>query len=343
MNCPNCGTPVNSTDTYCSFCGARIHRQAVVNHQEEVNQHPQNPVPSESRLANSKFSKKDDGSKKNIRALALSALGILAAIVFSYINHRNEEALWEDCESKKQIDDLRRYLEKYPDGEHYDEAKKMLNKLVRDKDDWEQARVSNDEDHLRSYIRNHPDSEHLDEARKLLDDLVWNKTIATNTKDAYEQYIKEFPEGKHKADARRCLDEKRRAELSTGERNNVRSTVQNFLFGLENWDENLMLSTCNDEMSSFMGKPHATLDDVREYYDAYRESDIDSIGFSEPNVDVKKVIRNDNKVEYRVTFTTTRRMRREEVEGELVASMKGQAVLDDRFHFKEFTMDKVSQ
>lgn len=338
MNCPNCGAPV--TDTYCSFCGTRMH------HQPEAK--PQKQTPSQSLLRGAAPRKKNDDSKKNLKALLLSIIGIavaiaLAAGIFSYINHKNEKSLWEQCEKKKQINDLRTYIDKYPDGEHYDDAKKLLDKLVREKEAWEQVRGSNDEEYLRAFIRNHSDSEHIDEARKLLDDVVWDKAMTTNTKIAYEQYLKEFPEGKHVADAQSRLDKKRRAELSTGERNNVRSTVQNFLFGLENWDENLMLSTCNDEMSSFMGKPHATLDDVREYYDAYRESDIDSIGFSDPNVDVKKVIRNDNRVEYRVTFTTTRRMRREEVEGELVASMKGQAVLDDRFRFKEFTMDKVSQ
>lgn len=342
MNCPNCGTQVGANDTYCSFCGARVYHQPAVSRQN------QNPVASQSRAQGANLSKKDDGSNKNLRALLLSILGIMIAIalatgIFKYINDRNEEQLWEVCESKKQISDLRTYIEKYPDGEHYEEAKDMLDRLVRDKDNWEQARVSNDEDHLRSYIRNHPDSEHLDEARRLLDDVVWSKTIAINTKESYEQYIKEFPDGIHLADARSNFNEKLLAELTPGERDNVISTIQNFLLGLEEWDENLMLITCNAQMSNFMGKPQATLNDVREYYNAYRESDIDSIGFSALNVDVKKMIRNDKRAEYKVGFTATRLMRREGIENEIVATIKGQGVVDDSYRFNELTMDKTPQ
>ena len=257
--------------------------------------------------------------------------------------HQNEEALWEKCEKSQQISDLKTYIEKYPDGEHYDDAKNMLGKLMREKEAWDQARVSNDEDHLRSFIRNHPDSKHLDEARNILDDVVWSQALATNTKEAYDRYVREFPGGRHIADARSHFDEKQRAELTDSERDNVRGTVQNFLLALENWDENLMLSTCNTLMTNFMGKSQATIDDVREYYDAYRESDIDSIGFSAPNVEVNKVITSNRRAEYRATFTTTRKMRREDADDEIVAVMKGQALLDDSFRFKELTMDKVGQ
>ncbi|MBP5688519.1 MAG: zinc ribbon domain-containing protein [Muribaculaceae bacterium] len=341
MNCPNCGTPVGANDTYCSFCGARVNNQPI------VKQQPQNSNPSPNRNQGATTPKQDDESKKNLKALILSILGIIVAIalatgIFSYINQKNEDTLWEECVSKKQINDLRTYVEKYPDGEHYEEAKAMLDKLVREKEAWDQVRVSNDEDYLRSYIRNHPNGEHLEEARSLLDDVVWSNVITKNSKDAYEQYIKEFPNGKHIGDARSGFDEKLRAELTTGEIDNVRGTVQNFLMGMEEWDENLLLSTCNTQMKNFMGKPQASLQDVKDYFYAYKEK-LDSVGFSNPSVDVKKVITSDKSAEYKVSFTTTRRMRLRGAENEVVASINGQGVLDDRFLFKELTMDKANQ
>ncbi len=343
MNCPNCGTQVDANDTYCSYCGAKVHHQPI------VEQSSINPGSGSSSWRNTAPSKRHDAdSKKNVRALLLSILGIivaiaLAAFIFNYINHNNEEALWEECVSKKQIDDLRSYMEKYPEGEHYQEAKAMLDKLVMEKETWEQARASNDEDHLRSYIRYNPDSEHLAEARSLLDDIVWNKALATNTKEAFEQYIKEFPDGTHLADARNHFDEKRLAELTPGECDNVKSTIQNFLLALEEWDANLMLTTCNAQMANFMGKSNASLNDVREYYDAYRESDIDSIRFTALDVDVQKVIKNDKRAEYKVAFTATRRTHRTSAHVDDVAAMSGRAVVDDRYRFTQLTMDKVPQ
>ncbi len=341
MNCPNCGTQVNATDSYCSFCGARVQ------HELQAQQH-QSPASGYENRRREAANREDDTSKKNVKALLFSILGIvvaiiLATLIFNYINDKNEESLWEQCESKHQIGELKEYIEKYPDGEHYEEAQALLNKLVRDKEAWDQARVSNDEDHLRAYIRNHPDSEHIDEAHNVLDDVVWNNAVAKNSKEAYDQYLRDFPDGKHAAEARSRFDERRRAELTTAESDNVRSTVMNFLLGLEEWNENLMLTTCNAEMTNFMGKSHATLSDVMEYYNAFRESDIDSIGFSATNVEVKKVIRSDRRAEYNVSFTTLRRMRRDNSDGEIVAPMKGRAVLDDSFRFNELTMDKVSQ
>ena len=341
MNCPNCGTQVNANETYCSFCGARLHHQPV------MDQQPQHLSQSQSRMRGSTPSPQDDSSKKNLKALLLSITGIVLAIalatgIFSYINSSNQQSLWEQCVSKKQIDDLKLYVEKYPDGEHYEEAKEMLKTLVRDKEAWDQARVSNDEDHIRAYIRNNPYSDHIDEARKLLDDVVWNNAIVKDNKYAYEQYINEFPSGRHIADAQTLLGEKRRAELTTGEIDNVRGSVQNFLLGLEEWDMNLMVSTCDSQMSDFMGKSHASIQDVKDYFDAYREK-VDSIGFTAPIVDVKKVITSDKRVEYKASFTTTRSMRRNEGEHEIVAQIVGQAVLNDRFLFKELTMDKVTQ
>ncbi len=342
MNCPNCGTQVDANDTYCSFCGALVHHQPVKNQQSHTHDSGMRSQQSSNSASN------DDSSKKNLRALLLSILGIIVAIAlatgfFNYINQKNEDALWEECMSKRQIDDLRSYIEKYPSGEHFEEAKKMLDKLVMEKETWEQALASNDEDHLRSYIRYNPNSEHLEEALNLLDDIVWNKALVSDKKDAYEQYIKEFPNGKHLADARNHFDEKRLSELTAGECDNVRSTIQNFLLGLEEWDANLMLSTCNAQMVNFMGKSQASVNDVREYYNAYRDSNIDSLRFTNINVDVKKAISNDKRAEYNVTFTTTRKIRREGADEDEIATIKGQAVVDDRYLFTQLTMDKVTQ
>lgn len=342
MNCPNCGTQVDANDTYCSFCGALVHHQPVENQKSATHDSGQSSLQKTNPPTN------DDSSKKNMRALLLSILGIIVAIalatgIFNYINQKNEDALWEECVSKRQINDLRSYIEKYPGGDHFEEAKKMLDKLVMEKESWEQALASNDEDHLCSYIRYNPNSEHLEEALKLLDDIVWNKALVSDTKEAFEQYLKEFPNGIHLADARGHLDEKRLAELTTGECDNVRSTIQNFLLGLEEWDANLMLTTCNAQMVNFMGKSPASVNDVREYYNAYKESNIDSMRFSDLNVDVKKVIRNDKRAEYKVTFTTTRKTRREGADEEEIATIKGQAVVDDRYLFTQLTMDKVAQ
>lgn len=334
MNCPNCGNKLNPDNIYCTFCGTRVHNQVV--------------SPSSTDISNSnRLQKQEDISKKNRKALIISLLGIIVAIaiatfVFKYINHHNEESLWKECVIGQQINDLKTYIDKYPDGEHSQEARKMLDKLLLEKDEWEKARTSNDDDYLRAFVRNHPNSSHLEEARSMLDDVVWNNAVGKNTKDAYKGYLDEFPEGKHIGEAQRRYEEKRHAELSNEERNNVANTLKQFLIGLEQWNEEAMLSSCNNEMSNFMGKSHASLNDVDEYY-RYYKSNIDSIGFTSPAVEVKKIIRSDNRAEYKVSFSTTRIIRRNNSDELTTDLMHGQAVVDDNYRFIELSMDKVPQ
>ena len=342
MNCPNCGNKVNATDYYCSFCGARVP------HEENRPPQWQNQEISQSSLKNDSRINETKSNNKNKRTilllvLALIIIGGLAYGGYKILRHYNQESLWEECVSKRQINDLRKYIDDYPDGSHYEEAKEMLASLVEEKGTWEQVSASRDEEVLRVFIRNNPNSLHLEEARELLDNVVWENVTRQNTKEAYKRYIEEFPQGKHIAAARSHFDEQLRAELTTSERDNVKNTVQRFLSGLEQWDVSAMLSTCNSNMSNFMGKRNASLSDVREYYDAYRDSYIDSIGFSSLAVDVKKIIGARNRVEYQVNFTTTRKMWRGDTDEEVVALMKGQALVDDSFRFEELLMDKESQ
>ena len=343
MNCPNCGNQVSPQDTYCSCCGARVPRPIEYNQQPlsaneqygEMQNRPVQVTPSPA------------GSKNN-KAIILSVVAIILALglgygIYSFIKHQNEETLWKACVTNKQIDDLRQYIEDYPDGEHYIEARELLGKLVNEKDSWEQAQSSNDEDYLRAFIRNNPGSKHIDEAKSLLDDVVWNKVVTIDTKEAYGQYLQEFSGGKHASDARSQFELKRRAELTSAERDNVKGTINTFLAGLENWNYSSMLSSCNSEMANFMGKRNASYQDVNDYYSGYRNSDIDSIKFSSLAVDVKKQINNDSRAEYQVIFTTTRTMWRKSVEMPIVSLIKGQALVDERFRFMELNMDKEGE
>lgn len=341
MNCPNCGSPVYSEDSYCSYCGARVYRQPAINKEIQT----KSPQPSGVADESTQISDTPPQSKKKIKTIVLSIVSILLALgiaygVYAFINQQKEDSLWETCLTNKQIDDLRHYLEEYPDGKHSLEARELIGQLVNEKERWEKACSSDDEDHLRSFIRNNPGSVHLDEAKALLDDVVWNRVIATDTKEAYGEYLREFSQGKHSTDARSRFELKLRSELTTAERDNVKGTIENFLSGLEHWNYSSLLSSCNSEMANFMGKRNASYQDINEYYGEYRNSDIDSIKFSSLAVDVKKQINNDSRAEYQALFTTTRTMWRKNVEMPIVSLIKGQALVDERFRFKELSMDK---
>ena len=354
MRCNNCGNEIiGPNDTYCPRCGSKLWREPhIENHsspahvdgtqQQGIRQDYQSPS-YHSQGYRDNGTKKGNNSWLIIAVAVVLALAIVGGALYMGISHQDEESLWAQCEQTHEISDYKKYIDTYPNGEHSDEAKKMYTLLINEKTMWEQVQASNDEFQLRSFINNHPKSKFLDEAKGILDDVVWNNAIEKNTKMAFDAYMREFPSGKHIAEARSRYEEFRMAELTIDERDQVKNLVQQFLTGLEQWSVVEMMSTCNTSMTNFMGKHNANHSDVRDYFSAFEESDIDSIAFSSLAVDVRKSLDADKLPRYNVDFTVTRRFwRSSDVTSATTSLMRGTAIVDHYFRFDEFSMDKVA-
>lgn len=340
MKCNNCGNTVYPGDVYCDVCGARLKPQ---NPQFERT----NGYQGQGQIQNNSYHQQRQPQKNNskwiIVAAIVAALAVIGGTIYMGFNHQDEESMWARCKETMELSDVKAYIDEYPGGEHITEAKNLYSKLIDEKTAWESAMSSNDEDHLRSFINNHPSSKYVAKARDMLDDVMWNKALERNDKDSFRRYINEFPNGKHIGEARSKFEDLRQSELTIEERDNVKRTIQQFLTGMEQWDMASMMATCNTQMENFMGKRPAGLNDVRDYLNAFRESDIDSIGFSSLAVDVSKSLNDDHQPQFSATFTVTRNFRRQNTENGTTARMRGTAVIDRFFRFKEFTLDKMPQ
>ena len=355
MRCDNCGNyDIGASDIYCPHCGARLYR-APFNQQNQGAMGTSRPQAGYGQQGTASRAYNDYGANGNngrssgngsstaiIELAIIAALAIVGGALYMGLYHQNEEDLWAQCEQTHEIADYKKYIEEYPDGEHYAEAKQKYTLLINEKLMWEQVQASNDERQLRQFINNHRQSKYLDKARELLDDVMWNNIVEKSTKQDVERYMREFPNGKHIADARRKIEEFRQSELTIEEQEQVRNLVQQFLSGLEQWSVVQMLMSCNSDMTNFMGTQPATHDDVREYYDAFDESDIDSIAFSALNLNVKKSFSDDHQPQYGVSFSVTRRFWRNGNDMPTTSLMQGTALVDHFFRFEEFTMDKVA-
>lgn len=340
MNCTNCGNPVYAGDAFCEVCGARInhgYRQPLPGGSAAMPARGTNSQPQPHGK-----NKNNNNSRVIIIAAVIAAIAVVLGTLYMGFHHQDEESMWAKCQETMELADVKAYIDEYPSGEHIAEAKNLYNKLIDEKAAWEGAMSSNNEDHLRAFINNHPKSKYLPQARDMLDDVVWNKALERNDKATFMRYINEFPNGKHAGEARSKFEDLRLAELTLEERDRVKSLIQQFLTGMEQWSAPDMMATCNTQMDNFMGKRPAGMGDVRDYLNAYRESDIDSIGFSSLAVDVKKTMNSDHRPQYSATFSVTRTFKRQNTENGTIAIMRGSAVVDAYFRFKEFNMDKSS-
>lgn len=341
MKCLNCGNEVKPGDTFCATCGARVMQNNATNNgdgQRLSTQHSSHGDYKSHNAAN----KKNKGPLIIIIAL-LVACSLVGGALYMGFAHQDEETLWTLCQQSKDLNDIKQYIDDYPNGEHIAEAKSLYSQLISEKTSWEQAMASGEEDVLRAFINNHPSSNYLAQARDMLDDAVWNNALERNTKDGFQRYITEFPTGKHVGEARSHFNELQRAELTLDERQRVNQCISQFLNGMSQWDIVAMMSVCNVEMDNFMGKRPASHNDVRDYFNAYRESDIDSIGFSSLAVDVKKQLQEGGDVQYNASFTVTRNFRRENTQNGTMALLRGEAVVDNYFRFKSLEMDKIKE
>ncbi len=353
MRCNNCGnSDISASDSFCPRCGARLYRANY--NQHEMAQggasasgapYGQGGTPNRAYGNYSNGDRQDNSSSKStiiILVAIILALAIIGGTLYMGLAHQDEEELWAQCEKTHEIADYKKYIDEYPDGQHYNEARHKYTLLINEKTMWEQVQSSNDELQIRRFIDNHRQSKYLAKAKELLDDVMWNNVLEKNTIQDVERYMREFPNGRHISDARRKIEEFRQSELTVEESNQVQLLVQNFLSGLEQWNAVQMLTTCNSEMSNFMGTKPATHNDVREYYDAFEESSIDSISFSGLNMNVIKRFDDNHQPQYSVTFTVTRRYWRGTDGVPTTSVMQGTALVDRFFRFDEFTMDKVT-
>lgn len=347
MKCNNCGYEnMSSADSFCPRCGAMIDRHyegaATSETQHATSQVGNSGVYLPYNKDNNRSKKQGSNNNWIIILLALIvAFAVVGVALYFGMAHQDEETMWAQCNLTHEISDYKIYLDTYPNGEHSAEAKKMYNLLINEKTMWEQVQASNDEFQLRSFITNHPGSKFLPTAKEMLDDVVWNNALAKNSSQAVEAYLREFPNGRHIAEARSRYEDYRLSALTVDERNRVKDVVAQFFSSLEQWSLPSMLATCNIDMHGFMGKRPANHADVREFFNTYQESGIDSIAFTSLAVDVSKSLDNNHQPRYQASFTVTRRFWREG-EGVNTALMSGTAIVDAFYRFDEFSLDKMS-
>lgn len=163
------------------------------------------------------------------------------------IDLRTSEEVWNECRS---ISDLEYYLNRFPNGQHLDEAKQRLERLKIEAEDklWQEVlrtkKYSNyislypygryikeaklkqeskvyEDCHTikdyRDYIATYPNGRYVQDAQKQLDSLVtidnetWNKCTC---KRDFEDYCSRFPLGLHLDEAKVLLSKiKKRAEV----------------------------------------------------------------------------------------------------------------------------------
>ena len=119
-----------------------------------------------------------------------------------------EEEDWSETSEtntvKGKVNGYKHYLECYPNGNHAEEAKKLLADL--EDSVWNTVLGDLTKESLEGYSDIFPDGKYIDECDKMLGDLPFLEVLKRNTIDAYQEYMKKYP-GRHDEECLQHIEE----------------------------------------------------------------------------------------------------------------------------------------
>ena len=345
IKCPECGHPVSDKAPTCPTCGVEIVGKTITcancgttYFKDQAlcpNCHCPNPLNAAtsplpsiqtatlSQESNSTQSTSEHESstseKKNNRfiwiisfVIALIICGTLYYFYHSASQQQEEEA-YEYAMKSNDPDVLQSYLETYKDADqaHIDSIMSHLNMLKTLDTEWTNAIVSGSKEAIEAYLQKYPNSPYRQEAWNKIDSIDWQIAKKADTTEAYQTYLDEHTDGSHIEEAENAMKKAKSRDLQPEESQMVSSLFRKFFQSINTRNEDGLTATCEDVLSSLLGKPAATKSDVLTFMNKLYKEDITIMIWRINNdYQIKKREVGDEEYEYQVVFTARQEVSR---------------------------------
>ena len=345
IKCPECGHPVSDKAPTCPTCGVEIVGKTITcancgttYFKDQAlcpNCHCPNPLNAATSLlpsiqtatlsqeSNSTQSTSEHESstseKKNNRfiwiisfVIALIICGTLYYFYHSASQQQEEEA-YEYAMKSNDPDVLQSYLETYKDADqaHIDSIMSHLNMLKTLDTEWTNAIVSGSKEAIEAYLQKYPNSPYRQEAWNKIDSIDWQIAKKADTAEAYQTYLDEHTDGSHIEEAENAMKKAKSRDLQPEESQMVSSLFRKFFQSINTRNEDGLTATCEDVLSSLLGKPAATKSDVLTFMNKLYKEDITNMIWRINNdYQIKKREVGDEEYEYQVVFTARQEVSR---------------------------------
>lgn len=345
IKCPECGHPVSDKAPTCPTCGVEIVGKTITcancgttYFKDQAlcpNCHCPNPLNAAtsplpsiqtatlSQESNSTQSSSEHESstseKKNNRfiwiisfVIALIICGTLYYFYHSASQQQEEEA-YEYAMKSNDPDVLQSYLETYKDADqaHIDSIMSHLNMLKTLDTEWTNAIVSGSKEAIEAYLQKYPNSPYRQEAWNKIDSIDWQIAKKADTAEAYQTYLDEHTDGSHIEEAENAMKKAKSRDLQPEESQMVSSLFRKFFQSINTRNEDGLTATCEDVLSSLLGKPAATKSDVLTFMNKLYKEDITNMVWRiNDDYQIKKREVGDEEYEYQVVFTARQEVSR---------------------------------
>lgn len=250
--------------------------------------------------------------KKNPRSIFIISFifAVLACgIMYYFYDSANRNKELEAYEYAMQSSDpmvLQSYLDTYKDADeaHRDSIMAHLDQLKQNDQDWTNAIVSGSKEALEAYLQKYPNSLHKQEALLKIDSLDWNVAKAADTADAYQAYLNAHTDGAHIEEAENALKKVKSRDLQPEEKQMVSGLFRQFFQSINSHNADGLTATCEDILSSLLGKNSATKADVVTFMDKLYKDNVANMNWHINNdYQIKKREVGDEEYEYQVQFS----------------------------------------
>lgn len=329
--CPTCGVEIVGKTITCANCGTTYFKDQAICpncHCPNPLNAATSPLPSIqnatlSQESNSTQSTSEQESstseKKNNRfiwiisfVIALIICGTLYYFYHSASQQQEEEA-YEYAMKSNDPDVLQSYLETYKDADqaHIDSIMSHLNMLKTLDTEWTNAIVSGSKEAIEAYLQKYPNSPYRQEAWNKIDSIDWQIAKKADTAEAYQTYLDEHTDGSHIEEAENAMKKAKSRDLQPEESQMVSSLFRKFFQSINTRNEDGLTATCEDVLSSLLGKPAATKSDVLTFMNKLYKEDITNMVWRiNDDYQIKKREVGDEEYEYQVVFTARQEVSR---------------------------------
>ena len=248
-------------------------------------------------------------SNRSIVIISLIFAILVCGIMYYFYNNANKNKEQEAYEYAMKSSDpmvLQSYLDTYKDADeaHRDSIMAHLSMLQQVDQDWTNALVSGSKEALEAYLQKYPNSPHKQEAWNKIDSIDWEFAKTTNTLDGYQAYLDAHADGSHIEEAENALKKIKSSEVQPEEKQMISGLFRQFFQSINSRNEDGLTATCEDILSSLLGKPSATSSDVITFMHKLYKEDVSNMNWHLNNdYQVKKREVGDQEYEFQVQFS----------------------------------------
>ena len=322
IKCPNCGEVYFKDQEMCPNCHRPTCQAQVppVTDPKPVTP-PVPPVPPTTAPVpprpTAQGSKQDAEGKEQPKQKKSGLVFIISAIfsilvcgIFYYFydsaNKNKEQEAYEYAMQSSDPMVLKSYLDTYKDADeaHRDSITAHLNMLQQVDQDWTNALVSDSKEALEAYLQKYPNTPHKNEIWNKIDSIDWQLAQRDNSLDAYQAYLDAHADGAHIEEAEIAMKKIKSSEVQPEEKQMVSGLFRQFFQSINSRNEDGLTATCEDILSSLLGKASATKSDVATFMHKLYKEDVSNMNWHLNNdYQIKKREVGDQEYEFQVQFS----------------------------------------